>query len=104
MRGSIYTIRRTCLSASRTVYTRGFVKDGNFTAVHQVQKRPEDDVWMADGTGFMVGRERYQAHLKVAKEYKEVSLVISITMMPTRENIERASVRLRNRHAMSTML
>jgi hypothetical protein len=83
MEGGLYTTRSTCLSASRTVYTRGFVKDGNFTAVHQVQKRPEDDVWIADGTGFIVSRERYQAHLKVAKEYKEVSLFISIDSMLT---------------------
>lgn len=46
--------------------------DGNFTAVHQRQKRPEDDVDLADGHGFLVKNEPYKEHLKVAKEYKEV--------------------------------
>jgi hypothetical protein len=60
-------------SSVSTVYTRGFVMDGNFTAVHQKQKRPEDDVWLVDGEGFMVGRHPYVEHLKTAKVYKEVS-------------------------------
>jgi hypothetical protein len=64
------------------VYIHGFIKDGNFTAVHQVQKRLEDDVWIANRTSFIVSRERYQVHLKVAKEYKEVSLFISVDSMP----------------------
>jgi hypothetical protein len=55
---------------------RGFVKDGNFTAVHQKQRNPEDDVHLADGHGFMVQTGPYQEHLKVAKEYKEVSFIL----------------------------
>ena len=30
-------------------YTRGFVANGNFTAAHQKQLRPEDDVWLKHG-------------------------------------------------------
>jgi hypothetical protein len=56
----------------RLRYIRGFMMDGNFTAVHQRQKRPEDDVDLADGHGFLVKNEPYKEHLKVAKEYKEV--------------------------------
>jgi len=59
---------------SRIKYIRGFVKDGNFTAVHQKQKRPDDDVHLADGNGHVVKDEPYKKHLKVAKEYKEVCL------------------------------
>jgi hypothetical protein len=50
------------------------VKDGNFTAVHQKQKRPDDDVHLADGNGHVVKDEPYKKYLKVAKEYKEVRL------------------------------
>lgn len=35
-------------------------------------KRPEDDVHLTDGTGFMTEDARYQEHLKVAIEIKEV--------------------------------
>jgi hypothetical protein len=51
---------------------RQYAVDGNFTADHLAQRRPEDDVWLADGTGFMVSRADYLAHLKIAKTYKEV--------------------------------
>jgi hypothetical protein len=61
------------LSFARIVYTRGVVQDGNFSAVHQKQKKPEDDVMLSKGDGFMAEQTRYQAHLAVAKEYKEVS-------------------------------
>jgi hypothetical protein len=47
--------------------------DGNFTADHLKQKRPDDDVWLTDGTGFMVSRAEYMDHLNIAKTYKEVS-------------------------------
>jgi hypothetical protein len=50
------------------------VQDGNFSAEHLKMRRPEDDVALADGTGFMVGDVDYKAHLKVAKEVKEVKL------------------------------
>ena len=37
-------------------------------------KNPEDDVAFADGHCFMVEDAPYKAHLKAAKEFKEVSL------------------------------
>ena len=49
-----------------------FAVDGNFTAVHDRQKRPEDDVFLTDGTSFMTQRDPYQQHLKVALETYEV--------------------------------
>lgn len=70
----LMNLNSRCIKAIyRVVYTRGFVMDGNFTAVHQKQKRPEDDVWLTDGDGFMVQQARYKAHLAVSKEVKEVS-------------------------------
>ena len=40
------------------------VVDGNFHAEHMKMRRGEEDVALADGTGFMVGEAAYQAHLK----------------------------------------
>ena len=37
-------------------------------------KAPNDDVHLMNGAGFMVRQERYNAHLKVAKEIKEVNI------------------------------
>ena len=50
------------------------VYDGNFSAELYKPKVPEDDVQLANSTGFMVGREWYHEHLKVATEIKQLSL------------------------------
>jgi hypothetical protein len=55
------------------LYWRSFVTDGNFVAVHQVQPRTVDDVWIKDGESFMVARGPYQQHLTCTKELREVS-------------------------------
>lgn len=52
---------------------RSFVVDGNFTADHIKQARPNDDVWLTDGEGMMTERASYAAHIKAAKDTKEVS-------------------------------
>lgn len=44
------------------------VVDGNFKAVHDRQKRPEDDVHLTEGYSFMTERERFMKHLQVALE------------------------------------
>lgn len=56
------------LTFCRWVYTRSFTVDGNFTASHQRQKRPEDDVPLTNGQGFMTESSDYKEHLKVAME------------------------------------
>jgi hypothetical protein len=58
--------------STRQKYIRQYAVDGNFTADHLKQKHPEDDVWLTDGTGFIVSRNDYLEHLKIAKTYKEV--------------------------------
>jgi len=58
-------------------YTRGFVADGNFTAAHQKQARPEDDVWLKDGDSFMTRRGPYLSHLQDAIEDNDVSFIYS---------------------------
>jgi hypothetical protein len=62
------------LLSFRWLYTRMFVIDGNFTAVHLRQKHPENDVWLTDGTGYMTQRVPYQEHLKVARNRTEVCI------------------------------
>jgi len=57
-------------------YTRGFIADGNFTAAHQKQAWPEDDVWLKDGDIFMTQRGPYLSHLQDAIEDNDVSLFI----------------------------
>lgn len=53
-------------------YTVNVAFDGNFSANNIKMKRPDDDVQLGNGTGFMVTDAPYKAHLKVAKEIKEV--------------------------------
>ena len=59
------------LSIFRLVYTQSFAIDGNFTASHQCQKCPEDDVPLTNGEAFMMKSSDYKAHLKIAKEFKQ---------------------------------
>jgi Kyakuja-Dileera-Zisupton transposase len=54
---------------------RGFMMDGNFKAEHMKMRNPDNDVPLSDGTGFMVSRLPYEAHLKSAVEKRQVSIV-----------------------------
>ncbi|RDX39503.1 hypothetical protein OH76DRAFT_1367463, partial [Lentinus brumalis] len=47
------------------------IMDGNFGAQHQAMKRPENDIRLADGHGFMVTSGPYKDHLKSAKQYRQ---------------------------------
>jgi len=54
---------------------RSFVVDGNFTADHIKQTRPNDDVWLTNGEGMMTERTSYDAHIKAAKDIPDVSFL-----------------------------
>ena len=54
------------------LYWRTLVADGNFVAVHQVQLRSVNDVWIKDGESFMTETERYQEHIACTVERPEV--------------------------------
>ncbi|KAG1861306.1 hypothetical protein F4604DRAFT_1684111 [Suillus subluteus] len=54
-------------------YTRSFVMDGNFKAEHLHPIKPFDEVWLSDGLGFMVGKDRYKMHLAEAADMVEKS-------------------------------
>ncbi|KAG1886446.1 hypothetical protein F4604DRAFT_1877786 [Suillus subluteus] len=54
-------------------YTRSFVMDGNFKAKHLHPIKPFDEVWLSNGLGFMVGKDRYKMHLAEAADMVEKS-------------------------------
>ncbi|KAI6097641.1 hypothetical protein EV401DRAFT_2061676 [Pisolithus croceorrhizus] len=56
---------------SNTV-TRQYVIDGNFTAQHMKMNKPEMDVSLSDGKGYMVSEIPYQSHLQQSVDNKEV--------------------------------
>lgn len=56
------------------LYWRTLVADGNFVAVHQVQPRSVDDVWIKDGQSFMTATERYRQHIACTVERPDVCL------------------------------
>jgi hypothetical protein len=58
---------------------RGFMMDGNFQAEHMRMKNPENDVPLSDGTGFMVSKELYKAHLKSAVERRQVNSISRVS-------------------------
>ncbi|KAG2112253.1 uncharacterized protein F5147DRAFT_744554 [Suillus discolor] len=54
-------------------YTRSFVMDGNFKAEHLHPIKLFNEVWLSDGLGFMVGKDRYKMHLAEAADTVEKS-------------------------------
>ncbi|KAG2068471.1 hypothetical protein BDR04DRAFT_1024607 [Suillus decipiens] len=52
-------------------YTRSFVMDRNFKAKYLHPIKPHDEVWLSDGLGFMVGKDRYKLHLAEASDMVE---------------------------------
>jgi hypothetical protein len=52
--------------------------DGNFKAEQIKMRRPEDDVALIDGEGYMVTDGPYREHLREAVETKEVVNLISV--------------------------
>ncbi|KAI6104906.1 hypothetical protein EV401DRAFT_2060714 [Pisolithus croceorrhizus] len=59
----------------RDTVMRQYVIDGNFTAQRMKMNKPELDVALSDGKGFMVAEVPYQSHLKQSLDSKEVSSV-----------------------------
>ncbi|KAG1825170.1 hypothetical protein EV424DRAFT_1267602, partial [Suillus variegatus] len=58
---------------------RRLVVDGNFTAQHMNMREPELDIFLSDGSAYMVTDAEYQAHLSSAMESKEVSQLIDFS-------------------------
>lgn len=55
------------------VTRRTITVDGNFHADHIKMRRPEQDIKLTDGQGYMVEEAQYQEYLGVAKEPQVVS-------------------------------
>ena len=56
----------------RWLYRPSLVVDGNFKAEQIKMRRPQDDVALIDGEGYMVTDGPYSEHLKACNETKEV--------------------------------
>ncbi|KAG2347752.1 hypothetical protein BDR05DRAFT_973707 [Suillus weaverae] len=54
-------------------FTQSFVMDGNFKAEHLHPIKPFNEVWLSNGLGFMVGKDRYKMHLEEAADMVEKS-------------------------------
>jgi hypothetical protein len=56
----------------RWLHRRVMVVDGNMSAQHMKMRRPELDVALTDGEGYVVQDAPYRGHLSVAVEIKQV--------------------------------
>jgi hypothetical protein len=63
----------TINQCNRLLYRPQIVVDGNMKLVHQIQKRPEDDVSLSDGEQYIVKRAPYAEHLADAPPRQPVS-------------------------------
>ncbi|KAI6118065.1 hypothetical protein F5141DRAFT_1043887, partial [Pisolithus sp. B1] len=59
--------------SDRDTVMRQYVIDGNFTAQHMKMNKPELDVALSDGKGYMVSEGPYQNHLQQSLDSKERS-------------------------------
>ncbi|KAG0703425.1 hypothetical protein DFH29DRAFT_874531 [Suillus ampliporus] len=55
----------------RWLVSQRYVVDGNFTAQHMAMRKPQLDVSLSDGLGYMVKDQEYQTHLASAVESRE---------------------------------
>ena len=70
--------------------------DGNFQAEHMRMRDPQNDVPLSNGSGFMVRKEPYESHLKLAVKRRQVKSV-------SRISAGIFSCSNRSRHAMITV-
>jgi hypothetical protein len=60
----------------RWLYRRTIAVDGNMSAQHMKMRRPELDVSLTDGNGYVVEDSPYREHLGEAVEIKQVCYLI----------------------------
>jgi hypothetical protein len=58
------------------VTRRTITVDGNFYADHIKMRRPDQDIMLTNGQGYMVDEIKYKEYLSVAKEPRLVSAVV----------------------------
>jgi len=71
------------------VTRRTITVDGNFHADHIKMRRPDLDIKLTDGQGFMVEDEEYKAYLSVAKEPRLVCSFLYYAFFSTLANSNR---------------
>ena len=54
--------------------TNFLIMDANFAAQHNEMRRPELDVQVADGHGYMAARKQYHEHLKTAVQIRQACM------------------------------
>ena len=62
------------LTICRWLYCPSIVVNGKFKAEQIKMRKPEDDIGLIDGEGYMVTDGPYQEHLSSTAETKEVSM------------------------------
>lgn len=60
------------LDPDQLLYSRSFVMDGNFSAVHQRRQNALYEQCLNDGNLFMVAEGAHSIHRAMAREYKDV--------------------------------
>lgn len=63
------------------VTRRTITVDGNFHADHIKMRRPDLDVVLSNGTGFMTEEKKYSEYLSVAKEPRHVSKLMRFSFV-----------------------
>ncbi|KAI6111092.1 hypothetical protein F5141DRAFT_1214590 [Pisolithus sp. B1] len=76
----------------RDTVMRQYVIDGNFTAQHMKMNKPELDVALSDGKGYMVSEGPYQNHLQQSLDSKERSTCSNHRAINT-ANINKSNLR-----------
>ena len=77
MRKLVYLITEHLITVSRDIMMRQYVVDGNFSAQHMKMNKPQLDVALSDGRGYMVSEGPYSIHLLQSLDNKEVSAIVA---------------------------
>ena len=60
------------------LYQPSYIADGNYKLQHLAMRQPEDDVFLRDGKGYMLGWEPYRTHIKTTTEHFQGSFKFNI--------------------------
>ena len=77
----LHRVRRDDQKLGRWKYSRILNMDGNFKAEHMRMRHPENDIPIADGTGFVVGTQKYKTYLAATQEEKRVSEIGALSCL-----------------------
>ena len=82
---TVYAILIACILVIRWLYRRVIAVDGNMSAQHLKMHRPELDVALTDGEGYVVEDQPYHSHLSTAVEIKQVLCTCSFDFLQLNE-------------------